>query len=77
MENFELVKNTKPFFITDIIYNGLSQFRYSDTKQRIKIGDQAAWILKKLNTPQVLLNGGFCKQQLMLVNWEIINKTPN
>lgn len=69
-KNFVLVKNTVPFYITETIFNSLSQFIYSDTKQRIKIGDEAAWILKTLDPPQVLDGGGICKQQLMLVKWD-------
>lgn len=72
MKNFELANNTEPFYVTQRVYNNLPQFVFSDTKKRIRIGDQIAWILMDIS-PIKLLNGGICKQQLMLVNWEEIN----
>ena len=71
----ELIKNCLPQFVTQGVYNSLCQFVYSDTKERIKIGDRIRWVYVILDEPIPLPDGSYCERQLMLINADLHNCT--
>jgi hypothetical protein len=69
----ELIENCLSQFVTQDVYNGLCQFVYSDSKERIKLGDRIRWVYKLLDVPIELPNGGYCDKELMLINADTHN----
>ena len=66
----EINKNWLPIKVTESIFDRLPRFTYSDTEEKIKIGDYIRWVYKINENKYVVYNT--IERELMLINYDHI-----